>query len=440
MWNEYHSVNNVAEVFMLLKNNDGKAKIIAGGTDLMLEYERGLHHGKDILIDISRIPGLDHISKDNNGNIHIGPLATHNQIAASSIIRENALPLAEASWLVGSPQIRNRGTIAGNLVTASPANDTISPLMALGALLVLRSQDNERIVPISKFFTGVRKTVLHNDEMVVDIILQQATTDNRGAFTKFALRNAQAISVVNGSVWITEKNGRIDDAKITLGAVAPTIIFAEEAQDYLIGKNLSKTVINRASDLAALAASPIDDIRSTAVYRRDMVRVVIKRCLNAILLDKHLIPDYLEVFEQLNYRDRQLYVAKSFINGDVPIVTEINGKRFEFRKGQNKSLLRLIREEAGLIGTKEGCSEGECGACTVLLDGKAVMSCLVPAPQADGAKITTIEGISTVESLHPVQTAFINSGAVQCGYCTPGFIMSAVALLKRIQIPPDRRS
>ena len=169
MWREYLDVNSIDEALDILSERGDRARLVAGATDLMLEIERGVRVGIDTLVDVTRIPGLDQISLDEGGMIHLGPLVTHNHCVASKLIQERALPLAQAAWEVGSPQIRNRGTIAGNLITASPANDTITPLMALGALLTLRSRTQERIIPLQRFYLGVRETVMEPDEMLVDI-------------------------------------------------------------------------------------------------------------------------------------------------------------------------------------------------------------------------------------------------------------------------------
>lgn len=107
----------------------------------------------------------------------------------------------------------------------------------------------------------------------------------------------------------------------------------------------------------------------------------------------------------------------------------VNGQSLEHEVPVKKLLIDLIREDLGLTGTKVGCGEGECGACTVLLDGKAVCSCMLLAVEADGSRITTIEGLAQAGKLHPLQDAFIEHGAAQCGYCTPGMILSAKALL-----------
>jgi len=139
MWQNYILARSIDDVMDALADGDQKARIIAGGTDLMLEIERGVRKGISTLIDITRIPGLDTIREDDAGMVHIGPMVMHNHILSSPLIREKAFALSQACWEIGSPQIRNRGTVAGNLVTASPANDTICPLMALDAKLLWMS-------------------------------------------------------------------------------------------------------------------------------------------------------------------------------------------------------------------------------------------------------------------------------------------------------------
>lgn len=430
MWKEYLAPVSLEETLRLLAEKGETARLIAGATDLMLELERGQRPDIETVIDVTRLPDLDRITLDEDETIHLGPLVTHNDAAASKLLHERAFPLVSAAWQVGAPQIRNRATVAGNLVTASPANDTITPLMALGARVTLASARGTRRLPLQDFYTGVRKTVLRPDEMLVDIAFPALKANQRGTFLKLGLRRAQAISLVNAAVVLTGDLPRLRSAVITLGAVAPIIVHAPEAEAYLAGKDLSGEVIARAAELAAGAARPIDDLRGSAAYRREMTRVLVKRALLALLegRERAEVPNAPVLLQGSHGRLRGIHERPAG-RGD-PIHTTINGQACTFTSGHGKSLLRLLREEAGLTGTKEGCAEGECGACTVFLDGEAVMACLVPAPQADGAEIVTVEGLGQGEELHPVQEAFIADGAVQCGYCTPGFVMSAVKLLE----------
>jgi carbon-monoxide dehydrogenase medium subunit len=437
MWQTYITPASLPDALSLLARHAGEARIVAGATDLILELERGQRPGVNVLIDISRLPSLDSIREDERGWIHLGPLTTHNQCAASPLLREKAFALARACWEVGAPQIRNRATVAGNLITASPANDSITPLMALEAELTLRSVQGERRVPIHDFYTGVRKTILQPDELLVDIAFPALPAGARSTFIKLALRQAQAISVVNVAVVVEFAGQTVRRARLALGAVAPTILRASEAETALRAAKLDARAIARAAELAASTARPISDLRGSAGYRREMIRVCTARALQAIAdgTERAGFPESPVTLwggvEPPLPRQAQAAVHRA----GHPIETILNGKRKSFETGQDKTLLRLLREEAGLIGTKEGCAEGECGACTVFLDGLAVMACMVPAPRAHGAEIVTIEGLGTADSPHPLQQAFIEEGAVQCGYCTPGFLMAGAKLLEELPRP-----
>jgi xanthine dehydrogenase iron-sulfur cluster and FAD-binding subunit A len=436
MWERYFNVTSVGEALDLLAQHRERARIIAGGTDLLIELERGQRQGIDTLIDISRVAGLDTI-RLHGDEIRIGARVTHNQIVASDLLRSRALPLVQACWEVGAPQIRNRATLAGNLITASPANDTITPLMALGATVVLASQGGERAVPLSAFYTGLRRNVMRPDELMTAITFPALGAHERGVFTKLGLRRAQAISVINVSAVVSLASDKVSHARITLGSVAPTIIHAPTAEAYLVGKSLTPDVIAEAARLAAATPAPIDDVRGTAAYRTEMVRVITARALRALAEGStNGVPhDPAQLWG--NQQGSGALSAGTTHTHSKPIETMVNGQPYRLEGGQDKTLLRLLREDCGLHGTKEGCAEGECGACTVFLDGAAVMSCMVAAPRAHGAEIVTIEGLAQGDALHPLQESFIQQGAVQCGFCTPGFIMSGAKLLEEHPHPTD---
>lgn len=440
MWQKYINAATVEDALKVLSQYGKNARIISGATDLMLEMENGIRKDIDVLIDVSRIPGTNCIILDEDGVIHLGMNVTHNDCVASKILRENALPLALACWQVGSPQIRNRGTIAGNLVTASPANDSITPLLALNASVLLRSQSSDRLVPLSEFYLGVRKTVLREDEMLVEVLFPCIPQNAQGMFTKFALRNAQAISLVNVAVILYMEGAAVSQTAITVGSVAPTIIHAVKAEEYLIGKQLTEEVINQAAKLCAEDSKPISDLRGSAAYRKKMLEVITRRSLTAIDNGSNLsilpqTPILLRKPVKNNHCEQQNIPLE--LTAEESITLTVNGNTVTYEPKNHKSLLRLLREDGLLTGTKEGCAEGECGACTVIMDGMAVMSCMVPAQRAYGADIRTVEGLAENDTLHPVQKAFIETGAVQCGYCTPGFLVSAAMLLEEKPKPDE---
>ncbi len=241
MFQKYINAANLSEAIEILEQEKGSARIIAGATDLMLEMERGVRKGIHTLVDISRAGNCNQITLDEDQRIHIGPMVTHNQAAGSKLIREFGLPLALACWSVGSPQIRNRGTIAGNVITASPANDTIPALMVLNASVTLASSRGNRVVGLKDFYLGVRKTILAEDELLMEISFPAMTANQYGVFFKSALRQAQAISVVNFAAVLEIQDGKIQSANLAFGSVAPTIIRATAAEEFLAEKPLAES-------------------------------------------------------------------------------------------------------------------------------------------------------------------------------------------------------
>lgn len=435
MWKNYHILESEEQLAALLAQPSGQTRIVAGGTDLLVEIRNGKWPELDTVLDISRVAGLDQIRRDEDGTIHIRALVTHNDVLSSPILRQYANPLVQACWRVATPQIRNRATVVGNLATASPANDTIGPLLAMDASLVLVSQRGTRTVRLEDFYLGVRRTVLAADEYIREIVFKGLEAQQQGVFAKQALRKTQAISVLNCCVLLTQSEGFIQQARITLGSVAPTVIRALPAEQFLVGRSLTEAAVQEAARLAAQSAVPISDVRASREYRGYMTAVLVENALLQ-LLNGSPAEGLPQNPATLDTKECCQAVPEGDWDGEV-IETTINGEHFTIPGYTDATLLNLVRDRVGLTGTKAGCEEGECGACTLFLDGKAVVSCLVPAPRAHRAKITTIEGIAVEGNLHPVQQAFIDHAAVQCGYCTPGFVMAAVKLLEE-HPTPDR--
>ena len=430
MWTEVVRPSSLSEALDVLARHGERARIVAGGTDVLVELQRGIKP-TGMLIDLSALHELKYVRRAGE-TIVLGGLATHNDVLAAPFAREAMLPLAQACIEVGAPQIRTRGTIAGNLVTASPANDTIAPLIALDAELVLVSRaGGERVVALEQFYTGFRTTQLRADELVREIRFAALTGARRGIFLKLGLRRAQAISVIDIAVVVAlGADGTVTDARIALGCLAPTVVRARTAERMLLGRRLDEATCAGAGRASCDDAAPIDDVRGSAGYRRTTLAALVARALERIANAREAdgFPDAPVLLET----PAAAAPAPPFIG---TIETTINGERRTLPGAERKTLLNALRENAGLTGAKEGCAEGECGACTVWLDGAAVMSCLVPASQAHGAEITTIEGLANGDELHPLQQAYIACGAVQCGFCIPGMIMAGAKLLDERRAP-----
>ncbi|HEU5437814.1 MAG TPA: FAD binding domain-containing protein [Ktedonobacterales bacterium] len=447
-WQTFLRPASLDELLDLLDQHAGHTRLVAGGTDVLVELSRGILPTAT-LIDVTAVRDLKYVREDGDA-LALGALATHNDVIASPACVARVLPLAQACWEVGAPQIRTRATVAGNLVTASPANDTITPLVALDATLVLTGKaGGERIVPLRDFYHGVRKTALRPGELLREVRVPALRPNQRGLFLKLGLRRAQAISVINVAFVVTLDGETVVDASIALGCVAPTIVRAPSAEAYLAGRRLDAEACAEAGRLATQDVTPIDDVRGSARYRLAALSGLVAEGLRRLASGRErdgfpAAPILLEALPLTPFRPQQ---PESRFSGII--ATTINGRPYELPPGaESKSLLDALRKDARLTGPKEGCAEGECGACTVWLGGQAVMSCLVPAAQAHGAQVTTIEGLASAspsprmekgspteglgsggENLHPLQRAFIEHGAVQCGFCIPGMLMAGAKLL-----------
>jgi CO/xanthine dehydrogenase FAD-binding subunit len=261
-----YSAKSIAEVTNFLQSYGGESLILAGGTDVVVKYKNGSLTKREVC-NIYDVRDLRYI-KETADSLVIGPLTTHKDLAESKLLHNYAPSLAQAAVSVGSPQIRNRGTIGGNIGTASPAGDTLPALMVLGADIKVISSTGERTVNIRDFFTGPGKTVLKPDELIFEITIPKLVAGEKSFFTKLGARSALAISIASAAARVKSESGVFTSVEVSLGSLAPTVLY--QRLTILEGERLPKKELWHRLQFIKDQVSPISDVRASAEYRKQM--------------------------------------------------------------------------------------------------------------------------------------------------------------------------
>lgn len=313
---DYLKPNTLEDALSLLNRYGEKAKLIAGGTDVIVMIKQK-KMAPEVLISLKGVPGLDRI--EYNESLKIGPMVTHRAIEKSEVIRKDFSALSDAVDVLGSVQIRNVATIGGNICTAAPSADTASPLLALGAQVKLKSLRKERVLPLDQFFKGPGETALENDEILTEILIPKPLPNTGSAYWKHQRRQALDLPILGVAVLLSLDKSTVTcsdilctaspistilhtlegdevvckEVRIALGVAAPTPMRASKAENLLKGKRLSDELLEEVAETAAKEAQPRDTIRGEAWYRRDMIRVLVKRmamrCIERVLRPEETI-------------------------------------------------------------------------------------------------------------------------------------------------------
>ena len=398
----------------------GEWTILAGGTDFY-PARVGRPIDEDVL-DITAVAGLRDIVETDD-HVRLGATTTWSDVIAADLppcFRGLRLAARE----VGGAQVQNVGTVCGNLCNASPAADGIPPLLTLDAVVEIASARRERRVPLGEFVTGNRRTVLSRDEIVTGLRIPRPKRPARSTFVKLGARRYLVISIVMVSVILEDTgDGEVAAARIAVGSCSEVARRLADLERALIGRPLSADLADVPQPRHFRDLAPIDDVRGTSAYRYDAALTCVRRALAELGRGE---PD-------LDSTRPAESAAGEYPPppAAAPIAFAVNGRTVAVSAPPASRLADVLRDELGLTGTKVGCDAGDCGACTVLMDGRQVCACMAPVARAAGRRVATVEGLAANGALSRLQSAFDSLGAAQCGICTPGMLMAASDLLSR---------
>jgi len=440
---DYLEPESLQEAVTLLAQYGNRARVLAGGTDLLVHMKME-RTAPQAVISINRIPGLDRIAIQD-GHLHIGACATIRAIENDTRVRAHYPALTDACASFSTTQVQTMGTVGGNLGNGSPASDSAPALIALSAEVEITGPDRKRRLPLEEFFVGPGKTALQDSELLTDVILPRPRIGTGSAFLKIS-RVAADIAKASGAVAIIRDGDRVADCRMAFGSVAPTPMRTRKAERMLIGQEFREDLVARVAQTVSVEITPIDDVRSTAWYRREAVRVLaydgLHRAWQRATAKAATVTPWDVRSSDLSRTETAKAVATNTLKIAADekrwVVLNVNGKTHQVWVAPNDLLLNVLRDQLQLIGTKYGCGIGECSACTVQMNGEPVLACLVLAVSAVGKDILTVEGLQKPNGeLDPLQEAFIEHAAFQCGYCTPGMLLTAKSLIAEKPRPTE---
>lgn len=441
------------EVLALLRAHGAEARPLAGGQSLVPLLSYRLVRPR-LVVDLRHL-GLDTLELVN-GRLRLGALVRYHQLEEAPSVRRHCPVLAEAAALVGNLRVRALGTVGGSLAHADPAAELPMVMTALDAQLTLASTEGLRTVSAADFFRGPLTTALRPDELLV--AAEVGVPPAMGWAVEELSRRAGDFALVAVTAGLAlDPHGRVEEARLAFAGVADRAVRARAAEDALRGQPPTPDRLATAARLAADALAPPSDAFASGAYRRLLAGVLARRALARAAARALEAPvgraepacAAVEPGADAAGRTRPGQGAAagpgavaevSTRSGAVPhpegrVRLVLNGRPQEVEARSDETLLELLRDGLGIFDVKEGCGEGVCGACTVLLEGRPVSSCLLLARSVEGRAVLTVRGLAAGGALHPLQEAFVRAGAVQCGFCTPGMLLTAVAVLARTPQP-----
>jgi CO/xanthine dehydrogenase FAD-binding subunit/aerobic-type carbon monoxide dehydrogenase small subunit (CoxS/CutS family) len=435
----YFAPDTLESALEILAHHGRDAKLLAGGQSLIPAMNFRLT-APAMLVDLNRIPGLSGIEPGPEGGIRVGALTRQAQAEHHPLVQERAPLLHETLPFIAHPQIRNRGTIGGSLAHADPAAELPVIALALNARFKAVNPRGERWIEAPDFFQFMFTTALEPGEILTEIEFP-AMPDGAGwAFVEFARRLGDYALAGVAVVVTVDDHGVCSSAKIVYLNLGDKALDSPQAALALVGSPPTEATFTAAAEAAQADLDPAGSVHGSPAYQRHLAKVLTKRALRKAFertnqyTGKATNQQTNHSTNQQNYQSLPLPIS----NIQSPISLTINHTPYQKTIPPRLLLSDFLRHEVGLTGTHVGCEHGVCGACTVLMDGHPVRSCLTFAVQAHGHEITTVEGLApSPDQLHPLQQGFWEKHGLQCGFCTPGILMTLVPFLEQNPHPTE---